>query len=37
LDIGRRRSAPAKTFAYGAIGNLLSKSDVGNYSYPLAG
>ena len=29
--------APAplvKTFAYSAIGNLLSKSDVGTYSYP---
>jgi hypothetical protein len=29
--------APVKTFSYDAIGNLLSKSDVGNYSYPLAG
>jgi RHS Repeat len=29
--------APVKTFAYDAIGNLLSKSDVGNYTYPLAG
>jgi RHS repeat-associated protein len=27
----------AKTFAYNAIGNLLSKSDVGTYSYPPAG
>ncbi len=26
-----------KLFAYDAIGNLLSKSDVGNYAYPLAG
>jgi hypothetical protein len=26
-----------KTFAYDAIGNLLTKSDVGNYTYPLAG
>ncbi len=29
--------APVKLFAYDAIGNLLSKSDVGNYAYPLAG
>jgi uncharacterized protein RhaS with RHS repeats len=29
--------APLKSFAYNAIGNLLSKSDVGNYTYPLAG
>jgi RHS repeat-associated protein len=29
--------APVKNFAYDAIGNLLSKSDVGNYAYPLAG
>ena len=29
--------APVKTFTYDAIGNLLSKSDVGNYTYPLAG
>jgi len=29
--------APLKTFAYDAIGNLLSKSDVGNYTYPMAG
>jgi len=29
--------APVKTFAYDAIGNLLSKSDVGAYTYPLAG
>jgi hypothetical protein len=28
--------APVKTFAYDAIGNLLTKSDVGNYVYPLA-
>ncbi|MBX2806571.1 MAG: hypothetical protein KTR19_11415 [Hyphomicrobiales bacterium] len=27
----------AKSFAYDAIGNLISKSDVGNYSYPAAG
>ncbi len=26
-----------KTFSYDAIGNLLSKSDVGTYTYPLAG
>jgi hypothetical protein len=26
-----------KTFSYDPIGNLLSKSDVGNYAYPLAG
>ncbi|HYB81050.1 MAG TPA: RHS repeat-associated core domain-containing protein, partial [Mycobacterium sp.] len=26
-----------KTFSYSAIGNLLSKSDVGTYSYPPAG
>ncbi len=26
----------AKTFFYSAIGNLLSKSDVGAYSYPTA-
>jgi RHS repeat-associated protein len=26
-----------KTFAYSAIGNMLSKSDVGTYSYPAAG
>ncbi len=29
--------APMKTFLYDAIGNLLSKSDAGNYAYPLAG
>jgi RHS repeat-associated protein len=29
--------APVKTFSYNAIGNLLSKSDVGTYSYPVAG
>ena len=29
--------APVKTFTYDAIGNLLSKSDVGTYTYPLAG
>jgi RHS repeat-associated protein len=29
--------APVKLFAYDAIGNLLSKSGVGNYAYPLAG
>src|SRR5262249_18623394 len=28
---------PIKTFLYDAIGNLLSKSDGGNYVYPLAG
>jgi RHS repeat-associated protein len=28
---------PMKTFLYDAIGNLLSKSDVGNYTYGLAG
>ena len=27
----------SKTFAYDPIGNLLSKSDVGNYSYPAPG
>ena len=26
-----------KTFTYDPIGNLLSKSDVGTYTYPLAG
>jgi RHS repeat-associated protein len=29
--------APVKTFTYDPIGNLLSKSDVGTYTYPLAG
>ncbi len=29
--------APLKTFAYDPIGNLLSKSDVGNYTYPASG
>jgi hypothetical protein len=29
--------APLKSFAYDVIGNLLSKSDVGTYAYPLAG
>jgi RHS repeat-associated protein len=29
--------ALVKTFAYSPIGNLLSKSDVGNYAYPAAG
>jgi RHS repeat-associated protein len=29
--------APAKTFAYNAIGNLLSKSDVGTYTYAPPG
>ena len=29
--------APVKTFAYDAIGNMLSKSDVGAYAYPLVG
>src|SRR5262249_34897504 len=28
---------PPKSFTYNAIGNLTWKSDVGNYSYPLAG
>ena len=28
---------PMKTFLYDAIGNLLAKSDVGNYADPLAG
>jgi hypothetical protein len=27
----------AKTFSYDPLGNLLSKSDVGTYSYPAAG
>ncbi|MDF0584146.1 RHS repeat-associated core domain-containing protein [Bradyrhizobium yuanmingense] len=27
----------AKTFTYSAIGNMLSKSDVGTYNYPAAG
>ncbi|WP_244425208.1 RHS repeat domain-containing protein [Bradyrhizobium sp. STM 3843] len=27
----------SKTFSYDSIGNLLSKSDLGNYSYPAAG
>jgi hypothetical protein len=26
-----------KTFTYGPIGNPLSKSDVGTYTYPLGG
>jgi RHS repeat-associated protein len=29
--------APPKSFTYDPIGNLLSKSDVGTYTYPLAG
>ncbi len=29
--------APQKLFSYDPIGNLLSKSDVGTYTYPLAG
>ncbi len=29
--------ATTKTFAYSAIGNLISKSDVGTYSYPSPG
>lgn len=29
--------APQKLFSYDPIGNLLSKSDVGAYTYPLAG
>jgi hypothetical protein len=29
--------APVKTFTYGPIGNPLSKSDVGTYTYPLGG
>ena len=32
-----QNTAPVKTFAYDATGNLLRKSDVGNYAYPLAG
>jgi YD repeat-containing protein len=28
---------PVKSFLYDAIGNLLAKSGVGNYAYPLAG
>jgi uncharacterized protein RhaS with RHS repeats len=31
------QNAPVKSFAYDVIGNLLSKSDVGTYTYPLAG
>ncbi|OAF06065.1 hypothetical protein AYJ54_20465 [Bradyrhizobium centrolobii] len=27
----------SKTFSYDPIGNLLSKSDVGTYTYPAAG
>jgi YD repeat-containing protein len=27
----------AKTFSYNAIGNLLTKTDVGTYSYPSSG
>ena len=27
----------AKTFSYSAIGNMLTKSDVGTYNYPTAG
>ena len=29
--------APAKAFSYDAIGNMLSKSDVGTYTYPAPG
>jgi hypothetical protein len=29
--------APIKTFSYDPIGNLLSKSEVGTYTYPVAG
>jgi hypothetical protein len=29
--------APQKLFSYDPIGNLLSKSDVGTYTYPVAG
>jgi RHS repeat-associated protein len=29
--------APVKSFAYDVIGNLLSKSDVGAYTYPASG
>jgi hypothetical protein len=29
--------APVKTFSYDPIGNLLSKSDVGTSTYPVAG
>jgi hypothetical protein len=31
------QNAPMKTFAYDVIGNLLSKSDVGTYTYPASG
>jgi hypothetical protein len=30
------QNALAKSFVYDAIGNLLSKSDVDTYTYPLA-
>jgi RHS repeat-associated protein len=30
-------AAPAKTFSYDGIGNILSKSDVGNYTYAPPG
>jgi RHS repeat-associated protein len=29
--------APPKSFSYDSIGNMLTKSDVGTYSYPTAG
>ena len=29
--------APVKSFSYDPIGNLLSKSDVGTYTYPAQG
>jgi hypothetical protein len=29
--------APTKTFTHDVIGNLLSESDVGTYTYPRAG
>jgi hypothetical protein len=29
--------APQKLFSYDPVGNLLSKTDVGAYTYPLAG
>jgi hypothetical protein len=41
-SLNRLRSATvgldvAKTFTYDTIGNILSKSDVGTYSYPASG
>src|SRR5579871_196945 len=29
--------SPAKSFAYDAIGNLVTKSDIGTYTYPVPG